>query len=184
MAMGTALLFSQYAWSVTISQCVQADGTIEFTNQGCSQSSKLSARRVFSNDLTQSYIKNTRTTRHVSKRKQKPFRQKDFIKLQSQLLQAHSLSEMEQLSRTIMYKVNDHARKGNLRAAYNMIAATYARLAKEHKKKQWEGQPVPEHSLKIQKLFESILITQSTTSRPEEMTLIIQNAWNQLQSNI
>ena len=182
--MVTALFFSQYVWSVTISQCVQADGTIEFTNQGCSQSSKLSARRVFSNDLTQSYIKNIHTSRHISKRRQKPFRQKDFIKLQSQLLQAHNLSEMEQLSRTIMYKVNEHARKGDLKAAYNMIAATYAKLAKEHKKKHWEGKPIPQHSLKIQELFENVLITQPTTSRPEEMTLIIQNAWNQLQSNI
>ncbi len=178
------LFFSPYAWSVTISQCVQSDGTIEFTNQGCSQSSKLSTRRVFSNDLTQSYIKNNHGSRQTSKRKQKPFRQKDFIKLQSQLLQAHNLSEMEQLSRTIIYKVNKHAQKGDLRAAYNMIAATYAKLAKEHKKKHWEGKPVPQHSLKIEELFENILITQPTTSRPEEMTLIIQNAWNQLQSNI
>ncbi len=138
----TALFFSQYAWSITISQCIQADGTIEFTNQGCSQS----------------YIKNTHTSRHISKRKQKLFRQKDFIKLQSQLLQAHNLSEMERLSRTIMYKVNEHAQKGNLRAAYNMIAATYAKLAKEHKKKHWEGKPVPQHSLKIQELFENVLI--------------------------
>ncbi len=149
----TALFFSQYAWSITISQCIQADGTIEFTNQGCSQS----------------YIKNTHTSRHISKRKQKLFRQKDFIKLQSQLLQAHNLSEMERLSRTIMYKVNEHAQKGNLRAAYNMIAATYAKLAKEHKKKHWEGKPVPQHSLKIQELFENVLITQPTTSRPEEI---------------
>ena len=174
------LFLSQNIWSVTISQCIHADGTVEFTNQGCSRSSKLKARRVFSNDLSQSYIKSSR----ISKRKQKPFRQKDFIKLQSRLLQANTLAEMEQYSRTIIYKVNKHVQKGNLRAAYNMIAATYARLAKEYKQKQWKGQPVSAHTLKIQELFEKILVTQSTTSRPEEMTRIIQNAWEQFQSNI
>lgn len=180
LIIGSVLLISQNTWSVTISQCVQADGSIEFTNQGCSGSGKLNARRVFSDDLTYSYIKNKRPSKH----RQKPFREKDFVQLQSQLLKAHSLLEMEKHSRSIMYKVNDHAQKGNLRAAYNMIAATYAKLAREHKQKTWQGKPVSEQALKIQELFENILITQSTTTKPSELTQIIQKAWDQFQSNI
>ncbi len=175
-----ALLASNNIQAVTISQCVQADGTVEFTNQGCSGSSKRGARHFFSKNFTRSIINKTSTRKH----RQKPFRQKEFVQLQTQLLKAQSLAEMEKHTRDIMYKVNGHAQKGNLRAAYNMIAATYAKLAKEHKKQQWEGVTVSENALKVQSLFENILITQSTTSKPAELTQIIQIAWDNFQNNI
>ncbi len=174
------LLVSNNIQAVTISQCIQADGTIEFTNQGCSGSSNLSARRVFTKNLTRAVINKTSTRKH----RQKPFRQKEFVQLQTQLLKARSRSEMEKHTRDIMYKINDHARKGNLKAAYNMIAATYAKLAKEHKNQQWKGLSVSKDAQKIQSLFENILITQSTTSKPSELTQIIQTAWDNFQGSI
>lgn len=174
-----SLLLSSNVHSVTISQCILPDGSIEFTNQGCSKSNRLHSRRMFSNDLSRSDVKIIKK----KSRKQKPFKQAAFVQLQEKLLGAKDSTEMEQYARSITRKVNTSAQQGKLTAAYNMIAATYVKLSKYLKKKHWEGQSINEHTVKIRTLFEEILITQSTTSSSAEFLQVIEDAWQNYQSN-
>lgn len=159
--------------AVTISQCQLADGTIEFTNKGCTKSTQLHSRRTFNKDLNNSQLVKVRKT----KRKQKLFKQKSFVHLQNKLIKAKNLSEMEKHAQIITDTVKASAQQGQLDAAYDMVAATYVKISKYLKNKRWTGEPTADYMTKIRSLFEEILISQSTTSSAQEMTLIIQNAW-------
>ena len=165
--------------ATTISQCKQPDGTIEFSNQGCSKSNSLNSKRTFRRNFTQSYVTNLRK----NSRKGAPFRQADFVALQNKMLAAQNLQEMQKHAQTIIAKVRTSAQKGKLNAAFNMVAATYAKVSKEMKKKQWKGQSVNRHTFKVLTLFEDILITQSTTSTASELNQTIQSAWENYQAS-
>lgn len=175
----TTIAINTNALAVTISKCILPDGSIEFTNNGCSKSNRLQSRRTFSQDLTRSKVKII-----VNKtRKQKPFKQADFVHLQKKLIGAKTIKEMELYSKKIIRNVNTFAQQGKLGAAYNMVAATYVKISKYLKKRQWEGQSVAEYTFKFRTLFEDILITQSTTSSSTELNQAIQNAWQNYQSS-
>lgn len=163
--------------ATTIIQCELPDGSIEFTNKGCSKSNPIRSKKNFSIGMTDSYVTKAKT----SVRKQKPFNQASFVQIQKQLLASKSLSEMEKHAQTITEQVKASAQRGQLNAAYDMIAATYVRLSKFLKNKQWQGQSVDTHTIRIRTYFESILISQSTTSTAEEFNEIIQHAWNYYQ---
>ena len=167
------LIMSSTAQAVTISQCVLPDGSIEFTNQGCSKSNQLHSRRTFSNDLTRSQV--IRVTK--TKRKPKLFKQRTFVGLQKKLINAQSMSEMKQHSETIIDAVKASAQQGQIMDAYDMIAATYVNLSKYVKQKNWEGKTVESYIYKFQSFFEYILVSQSTTSTANELTQVIQKAW-------
>lgn len=157
------LLVSKQTPASSISQCKQPDGSILFTNQGCSRSSHV-------------YSKTRRKNQH-------PFKQAAFIQLQKKLLGAKSSVEMEKQAKKITTEVSFSAQQGKLNAAYNMIAATYAKLSKHLKKKQKDGQSVKEHTNRLRQLFEEILITQSTISTSKELNEAIQTAWLNYQSS-
>ena len=168
------VFFSGNVAAVTISQCQLPDGSIEFTNQGCSKKGQLHARRTFSKNLNQSEVINVRKTK---KRQQKLFKQPSFVRLQDKLIKSDNLTEMEKYTQLIIDSVKSSAQQGQLDAAYDMIAATYVRISRYLKKQRWQGQSVDEHVVKIRTLFENILISQSTTSSATELAQVIQNAW-------
>ncbi|MCU7801017.1 MAG: hypothetical protein KZQ70_12985 [gamma proteobacterium symbiont of Lucinoma myriamae] len=58
-----------------------------------------------------------------------------------------------------------------------MVAATYVKLSKYMKKRQWEDHSIEAHIPAIRTLFEEILITQSTTSSTIEFNHAVENAW-------
>ena len=99
------------------------------------------------------------------------------------MLAAQTLQEMEKYAQTIIGKVRTSAQDGKIKAAYDMVAATYAKISKDLKKSRWEGQSVAEYTLKIQSLFEEIMITQSTISTATELNQVIQTAWENYQAS-
>ncbi len=168
------------AHASSITQCVQPDGTIEFTNQGCSKSNRYNSKSTYKHNSTQSLVKKTRKK---SNRNSAPFRQTSFVQLQKKLLKAETKKESEQHAKIITEKVRSHAQKGKLRNAYDMVAATYVKLSKHIKKRQWEGLEINIQTVKIRSLFEEILITQSTISTAKELNLAIESAWEKHQTN-
>ena len=176
----SGMLFSNIVIASRITQCTQADGTIEFTNQGCSKSSSYNSSTSYRNNSSQSLVKKTRKK---SNRKSAPFRQTAFVQLQNKLIKAETQIEIEQHAQIITEKVRSHAQKGKLKNAYDMIAATYVKLSKHIKKRQWEGLQINTQTVKIRSLFEEILITQSTISTASDLNLAIENAWIKHQSN-
>ncbi len=174
------LLFINSAIAATITQCTQPDGTIEFTNQGCSKSNSFNSKTSYKHNSNQSLVKKTRKKRN---RKSAPFRQTAFIQLQKKLIKAETQKEIEQHAQIITEKVRSHAQKGKLKNAYDMIAATYVKLAKHIKKRQWEGLEINDKTIKIRSLFEEILITQSTISTADELNLAIESAWKKHQTS-
>lgn len=158
----------------TITQCTQPDGSIEFTNKGCSKSNHFNSRRTYNRYSTQSLVTQSRKN---NKKRAAPFRQKAFIQLQNKLVQAETGKEITQHAQNITDKVLYQAQKGKLKSAYDMIAATYVKLSKDLKKKKWEGQSVNKQTLQIRILFEEILMTQSTTSSASELKQAIESAW-------
>jgi len=167
--------FIQNTSASGIIQCTQPDGTIEFTNQGCSKSNSISSRS--------SYKKGAKSLRTKKKRNSAPFRQASFVKLQKKLIKAETQDDAEKHARIITKKVRSYAMKGKLKYAYDMIAATYASLSKDIKKKQWDGMEISTQTLKIRTLFEKILITQSSTSNAKELNLAIEDAWTKHLAN-
>ncbi len=165
--------------AATITQCVQPDGTIEFTNQGCSKSNSYNSKATFNRYSSQSLVSKTKKN---NKRRTASFRKADFISLQNKLLKAETMEEVAQRAQIITDKVRTHAKNGELKLAYNMIAATYVKLSKDIKQKHWEGQKINPTSLKIRTLFEEILITQSTISTADEFNQAIKTAWKNHQS--
>jgi len=177
--LSSLLLFSHAISAATITQCTQPDGTIEFTNQGCSKSNKLYSRQVYSRSSTLSLISKNK----LKRKRSSAFLQPAFIQLQKALMRSKTLKDIEELAQTITNKVNSHAQQGKINAAYNMIAATYVKLSKHMKQKQWEGQTVKTYIPGIRTLFEDILITQSTTTSATEFNHAIENAWSNYQKN-
>ncbi|MCW8928926.1 MAG: hypothetical protein OQL19_01660 [Gammaproteobacteria bacterium] len=172
--------FSNNTIASSITQCIQDDGTIEFTNQGCSKSSRFNSKSIYKHSSNQSLVKKTRKK---SKRKSKPFKQADFVQLQNKLLKAETQQEIEQHAQKITEKVQSHAQRGKLKNAYDMVAATYVKLSKHIKKKEWEGQEINNQTVKMRSLFEEILITQSTISTANEFNLAVESAWKKHQTN-
>jgi hypothetical protein len=93
------------------------------------------------------------------------------------------LSDYERHAQSITNKVQIHLQNGKLKPAYDMIAATYVKLSKDLKQKQWQGQPINKHSLKIHALFEEILISQSNISNNSELNQVIEKAWHNYQGD-
>lgn len=178
------LFVSDKTLAASIFQCEQPDGTIEFTNQGCAKSNTLYSKRTYNNNFTQSNV--TRVNPKKAKKKSRrraPFTQSGFVHLQSKLLNAQTLVEMEQHAQTITDKIRSSAQQGKINAAFDMAAATYAKLSKYLKQRQWEGHSVAEYAFRIRTLFEEILITQSTISTTSEFNQAIQSAWKNYQAN-
>lgn len=174
------LLLSHTAFAASITKCTQTDGTIEFTNQGCSKSNRLNSRILYSNDSNRSL---TTITWKKNIRKSAPFRQPAFVHLQDKLIMAETLQESEQHAQKITEKVRFHAQKGKLKTAYDMVAATYVKLSKHLKKRQWEGREINTQNVRVRTLFEEILITQSTISTADELDQAIEIAWEKHQTN-
>ena len=174
------ILFINNASASNITQCVQPNCTIEFTNQGCSKSNHYNSKSTYTHNSTQSLVKKTKKK---SNRKSAPFRQTSFVQLQKELIKAETQKEAEQHAKVITEKVRSHAHKDKLKNAYDMVAATYVRLSKHIKKRQWEGLEINAQTLKIRSLFEEILITQSTISTANELNLAIESAWEKHQTN-
>ncbi len=175
-----SLFFCGELNAATITQCVQPDGTIEFTNQGCSKSSRYNSKATFNRYSSQSLVSKTKKK---NKRRTASFRQADFINLQNKLLKAETMEEIAQRAQIIIDKVRAHAKNGELKLAYNMVAATYVKLSKDIKQKNWEGQKINPINLKVRTLFEEILITQSTISTADEFNQAIKTAWKKHQSS-
>jgi hypothetical protein len=151
----------------TIIQCKLSDGSIEFTNKSCSQS-KISNKKYKSQ-----WIK--------KKRKSLPFKEKNFIHLQNKLLQANTIKEINSHAQKITDKISYHAKRNQLKIAYDMIAATYVKLSKKLKKQQWQEFTVHIPTMKIRNFFEVILISQSTVSNSNEFEQVIKVAWKHYQ---
>ncbi|MDX2506939.1 MAG: hypothetical protein QNL62_21035 [Gammaproteobacteria bacterium] len=166
--------------ATTIFQCELPDGTIEFTNKGCSKSNSLFVRKIVSSSNTTEVRKKRIKKKN---RPRAPFTHTGFINLQNKMLGAQTLQEMEKYAQTIIGKVRTSVQQGKINAAYDMVAATYAKISKAMKKSQWEGQSVAEYTLKIQSLFEEIMITQSTISTTTELNQVIQTAWKNYQAS-
>ncbi|GEM_PF-3246504 len=168
-----SFLFSKPAIALTISQCRQPDGTIEFTNKGCTKNNQLFSRQRFSSNS-----KHNLKIKKISRRKAKAaFLQTDFVHLQKKLLQAKDEADMKVHALTITRKIKLRAQQGEINSAYNMLAFTYAQLSKEIKQKKWMGQPINDTSKKIHLFFEQILITQSTITSSTEFNQAIETAW-------
>ncbi len=169
------LLIAQNAFSASISQCTQPDGTIEFTNMGCGHSQRLKRTNSLTTGSFQSYSK---------QRKRKAFLQTNFVHLQKNIVKSKTPKETEkyayQLTKTVITQAQQSK---HLKVAYNMIAAIYARLSKHLKKQRWEGVNNYKHTIKIRNLFKEILETQSTTSTTNEFEAIINSAWDNYKKN-
>ena len=156
------LLFAAHnTMAETIIKCVQTDGTIEFTNKSCSKNSSYQSKNKY---------------KRISKHKKSAFLQADFIYLQKKLIHAKTQDNIEQQAQNIIKKINASAKQGKINSAYNMTAATYAKLAKHIKEKQWQAQSINKYLLPIRSLFEDILISQSTTLTSKEFNQIVENA--------
>jgi len=156
------LLFAVHnTMAETIIKCVQADGTIEFTNKSCSKNSHYQSR-----------IHNM----HVPKHKSSVFLQADFLYLQKKLIHAKTYDNIEQQTQKIINKINVYAQQGKINSAYNMTAATYAKLAKHIKERQWQAQSINKHLFPILSLFEELLISQSTTLTSKEFNQVVESA--------
>ena len=145
----------------TIIKCVQADGTIEFTNKSCSTNSHYQSRNNY---------------KRASTHKGSAFLQADFIQLQKKLIRAKTQDNIEQYAHNIIKKINTYAQQGKINSAYNMTAATYAKLAKHIKQKKWQNQSINDYILPVHSLFEDILLSQSSTSTVNEFNIVVKNA--------
>lgn len=171
--LSTLFFISHQVMAGTISQCIQPDGTIEFTNQGCARSNNLQSRQSYSRYSTQSLVSKSK----VKRKRSAEFLQANFVHLQKKLIRAETLKDIEAHAKTITNTVNSHAQQGKISTAYNMVAATYVKLSKYIKKRQWEGQSIEAYIPGIRTLFEEILITQSTTSSIRDFNQAVKNAW-------
>jgi len=156
------LLFSVHnTMAGTIIKCVQTDGTIEFTNKSCSKNGRYQSKNHYK-----------RGSKHI----RSAFLQADFLYLQKNLIHAKTQGGIEQQAHKIINKINTYAQQGKINSAYNMTAATYAKLAKHIKEKQWQAQSINKHLLPIRSLFEDILLSQSTTLTSGEFNQAIEMA--------
>ncbi len=144
-----------------IIKCVQADGTIEFTNKSCSKNGHYQSKSHY---------------QQGSKHRRSAFLQADFLYLQKNLIHAETQGDIEQQAHKIINKINTYAQQGKINSAYNMTAATYAKLAKYIKEKQWRVQSINKHLLPIRSLFEDILLSQSTTLTSGEFNQAVETA--------
>ena len=147
------------AYASSIRKCRQSDGSLLFTNKPCPMATR-SFSKVYS-----------------KKRKVPPFRQANFVRLQKTMIQAKSAEIMELRAQVIMDKALSLAKQGRMNNAYDMVAASYAKLSTDIKNRHWNDQPISHYSLKIRGLFEEVLISQSTTSTAIVMENIVQAAW-------
>ncbi len=164
------LLIAQNAFSASISQCTQPDGTIEFTNMGCGHSQRLKRTKSL-------------MTGYSKQRKRKAFLQTNFVHLQKNIVKSKTPKETEKYAYKLTKTAITQAQSNQLKTAYNMIAAIYARLSKHLKKQRWEGVNNYKHTIKIRNLFKEILETQSTTSTTNEFEAIINSAWDNYKKN-
>lgn len=146
----------------SIRKCRQTDGSILFTNKPCPIATR-SFSSVFNNNRN---------------RKVPPFRQANYVRLQNTMIQAKTADVMEQRAQVLIDKAVSLARQGKINNAYDMVAASYAKLSAKLKDKRWKGQPIEEYTLNIQGLFEEVLISQSTISSANTLEAIVQTAWN------
>ncbi len=171
------LLLSNASIAASIIQCTQPDGTIEFTNRGCSKSNAYNSRTTYRPNSSQSLV------RKKTNRKRAPFKQAAFVRLQKKLIMAETSEEMEQQAEIITEKIRSYSQKGKLKKAYDMVAATYVKLSKHLKKEHWEGRQINTDIVRIRSVFEDILITQSTISSANELDLAIETAWQRHRIN-
>ncbi|MCU7836265.1 MAG: hypothetical protein KZQ83_13570 [gamma proteobacterium symbiont of Taylorina sp.] len=162
----TFMSLSSTVYSASIRQCRQADGTILFTNKSCSI-----AKRSFPVVFNNAYINKT------AYRKKPPFRHSNFIRLQNKMINARTAESMEEHARTIMDSILSYTKNGQINKAYDMVASSYAKISVHLKKKQWEQQAIAEHIVKIQGLFEEVLISQPTISTAIAFNDVVQTAW-------
>ena len=171
--LGTLLFISHNTIAETIYKCTQPDGTIEFTNHDCAKSNQFQSKLSYSRNSTLFFVSKSKTRRKRSA----AFLQPAFVQLQKELIRAETPKDIETHAQTITSKISSHARQGKIKTAYNMVAATYVKLSKHIKKRQWEGQSIETCIPGIRTLFEEILITQSTTTSTVEFNQAIENAW-------
>lgn len=169
------LLATNSIASGSISQCIQPDGTIEFTNKACAKSNVLKSKKQIT--MRSSTLKNTRK----SQRRKAPFRQQLFVTMQNKLIKAEAQLEIEQHAQLITNKIHRQVQTDSLKNAYDMVAATYVKLSKHIKKRHWEGLSIKSQTRRTHRLFEEILITQSNITSKEEFTQVIETAWKNYQ---
>ena len=155
------------SYASSIRKCRQSDGTILFTNKPCA---------IATRSFTSLY-------NEKKYRKPAPFRQASFVRLQKTMIQAESADKMQQRARVIMDKALTIAKNGHINNAYDIVASSYAKLSERLKNRHWKGQIIESYSLRTQRLFEEVLISQSTTSTFVAMEIIVQAAWNNYSSN-
>ncbi len=178
--LATLLFISHNAIAEAIYKCTQPDGTIEFTNKDCAKSNQFQSKLSYSRNSTLLLVSKSKIRR--SKRSA-VFLQPAFVQLQKELIRAETLKDIETHAQTITSKISSHARQGKIKTAYNMVAATYVKLSKHIKKRQWQGQFIEDYIPGIRTLFEEILITQSTITSTVEFNQAIENAWLNYQKN-
>lgn len=165
-----ATLFSNFSQAATIYQCEQPDGTIEFSNQGCSKSNKLERKKSYKNKKLYN-VKKASTSSKLN-----------ITHLQNKILKSASAGEIEQHARQITDKVLSTAQKGQLRIACNAIAATYARLSRQLVQQQRQGKPINPYSANIHMLFEEIMLAEATLNTVNDLNREITLAWEKYHS--
>ncbi len=162
---------SNTARAETIYQCEQPDGTIEFSNQGCSKSSKLERKKSYKHKKLYN-IKKSRSSSRLN-----------ISSLQKRILQTSSADELEKYAREIIDKVHSTAQKGQLRIACNAIASTYAKLTRQQQRQKRQGKAVPLSSANIQMLFEEIMLAEAMINTANELEREISLAWEKYHRN-
>lgn len=160
-----AIAFSHTPQAATIVQCVQPDGTIEFSNQGCSKSNTRKRKKVYN-------AKNKRASSKLN-----------ISRLQNRILKSTTADEMETHALQIIDKVSKTAQKGQLRIACNAIASTYAKLARQRQQQHRKGQPVNPPSANMQMLFEEIMLAEAAINTADELDREITRAWEKYRTS-
>ena len=161
----TAAAANNTLWAATIYQCEQPDGTIEFSNQGCSKSSTLENKKRYRHKKLYN-IKKSRSPNRLN-----------ISHLQNKILKSTSADEMEKLAKQITDKVFTKAQQGQLRIACNAVAATYAKIARQLERKKRNGESVSQLSASMQMLFEEIMLSEATLNSADDLNKEIALAW-------
>lgn len=162
----TATAFSYTLQASTIYQCEQPDGTIEFTNQGCSKSNTLERKKRYKQQKFYT-VKKSRSSGKLN-----------ITHLQNKILKSTSTDEMEKHARAITDTVIITAKKGQLRIACNAIASTYAKLARQRVQQKRQGKQVDLPSSNIHMLFEEIMLAEAGINTADDLDREISLAWD------
>jgi hypothetical protein len=167
----TTIAFTDALRASTIYQCEQPDGTIEFSNQGCSKSNTFKRKKTYKHKKLYN-VKRSRSYGGLN-----------IAHLQNKILKSTSADEMEKHARAITDTVLNTAQKGQIRIACNTIASTYAKLARQFERRKRQGEPVPLPSAKMQMLFEEIMLAEATINTANKLDREITLAWEKYRSN-